>query len=221
MILRMIVSAINPYKKKGIFRNKPFLLRCQKGLFSFSIKCMQNLYRRYAYHDSINLGNVRIAQTCRDEEFEGWLKAIGKDVKPHLELSKADTSVLNALYVCQPFYGFFHFERQLTVCQNGKVLMINHSPRLFVNSEILGTFKKSAPSDILIRTEFKSLFGKVSMNSSTQERDIPEIQQQQETTRNKVSLGKPSTPPVSKPKPVVQENPPVKQMRGVEIDESF
>lgn len=221
MILRMIVSAINPYKKKGVFRNKSFLLRCQNGLFSFCIKCMQNFYRRYAYHDCINLGDVRIVQTCRDEEFEGWLKAIGKDVKPHLEPCKTSTSVPYASYMSQPFYSFFHFERQLTACQNGKVLTINHSPRLFVNSEIMGTFRKSDSRDILIRTEFKSLPNKVSIESSVKEPDVPKAQQQQTTTRHKVSLGKPSAPPVIKTEPIVQEDPPVKQMRGVEIDESF
>ncbi len=221
MILRMIVSAINPYKKKGIFRNKPFLLRCQKGLFSFCIKCLQNLYRRYAYQDIINLGGVRIAQICRDEEFEGWLKAIGKDVKLHMEPCNTGTSVLNASYAPQPFYSFFHFERQLTVCQNGKVLMINHSPRFFFNSEIMGSFRKSCPSDIMVRTEFKSALSKIIEESSAKELDVPETQQQQETTRNKVSLGKLSTPPDSITESVVQEDPPVKQMRGVEIDESF
>ncbi len=222
MILRMIVSAINPYKKKGIFRNKPFLLRCQKGLFSFSIKCMQNLYRRYAYYDSIYLGGIRIVQTCRDEEFEGWLKVIGKDAKPHLEpyKAKAGTSVLTASYGSQPLYSFFHFDRQLTICQNDKVLMINHSPSFFLNSEILGTFKKSVSSDILIRTEFKSHFSKVSTNSSTKDSDI-EVELQQETMRNKVSLGKLSAPPVSRPEPIVQINPPIKRKRGVEVDESF
>lgn len=221
IILRMIVSAINPYKKKGIFRNKPFLLRFQKGLFSFCIKCMQNLYRRYAYHDCINLGGVRIVQTCRDEEFEGWLKAIGKDVKPHLELCKTGTSVPNASYMSQPFYSFFHFERQLAACQNGKALTINHSPCFFVNCEIMGTFKKSDSRDIIIWTEFKSLPNKASIESSAKEPDIPKAQQQQATTRNKVSLGKYSAPPDSKTESVVQENPPVKQLRGVEIDESF
>lgn len=221
MILRKIVSAINPYKKKGAFRKKSFLLRCQKGLFSFCINCMQNLYRRYAYHDCINLGGVKIVQTCRDEEFEGWLKAIGKDVKPHLEPCKTGTSVPNASYMSQPFYSFFHFERQLTACQNGKVLTINHSPRLFVNCEIMGTFRKSNSRDIFIRTEFKSLPNKASIESSAKEPDIPKAQPQQATTRQKVSLGKPSAPPVLKTEPIVQENPPVKQMRGVEIDESF
>jgi len=221
MILRMIVSAINPYKKKGAFRNKSFLLRCQKGLFSFCIRCMQNLYRRYAYHDNINLESVRIVQICRDEEFEGWLKAIGKDVKPHLESCKISTSVFDATYLPQPLYSFFHFERQLMIIQNGKVLTISHSPRLFVNSEIMGSFKKSSQSDIMIRTEFKSLFRKVTTGSSVREPDIPVTLQQQETSRNKVSLGKPSAPPNIKPELVVQDSPPVKQMRGVEIDESF
>lgn len=221
MILRMIVSTINPHKKKGLFRNKPFLLRCQKGLFSFCIRCMQNLYRRYAYHDTINLAGVKIVQTCRDEEFEGWLKAIGKDVKPHLEPSKTGTSVHNALYMSQPFYGFFHFDRQLTIFQNGKVLMLSHSPRLFVSNEIMGSFKKSCSSDIIIRTEFKSSSSKNSTVTSGMEPDVPKTLQQQETTRNKVSLGKLSAPPGFKTEPIAQEKPSVKQMRGVEIDESF
>ena len=107
------------------------------------------------------------------------------------------------------------------IIQNGKVLTISHSPRLFVNSEIMGSFKKSSQSDIMIRTEFKSLFRKVTTGSSVREPDIPVTLQQQETSRNKVSLGKPSAPPNIKPEPVVQDSPPVKQMRGVEIDESF
>lgn len=219
MILRMIVTAINPHKKKGLFRNKPFLLRCQKSLFSFCIRCMQNLYRRYAYHDTINLAGVRIVQTCRDEEFEGWLKAIGKDVKPHLEPSNPETSVQNASYMSQPFYSFFHFERKLTICQNGKALMINHSPRCFVSTEIMGSFKKSCSNDIISRTEFKSYLSSVSTESSAKEQHVPNVQHQQTITHNKVSLGKPSVQPNSRP--IVQKNPPVKQMRGVEIDESF
>lgn len=221
MMLRMIVSAINPHKKKGLFRNKPFLLQCQKGLFSFCISCMQNLYRRYAYHDTIDLAGVKIVQTCRDEEFEGWLKAIGRDVKPHMEPSKTATSAQNASYMSQPFYSFFRFERKLTICQNGKVLMISHSPRLFVSNEIMGSFKKSCSSDIIIRTELKSSFSKASTRTSEKEPDVPKTLQQQETTHNKVSLGKPSAPPVFKTEPIVQEKPSVKQMRGVEIDESF
>lgn len=181
---------------------------------------MLNLYKRYAFHDTVNLGNVRIVQTCRDEEFEGWLKAIGKDVKPHLEQFKTDTSVHNNLYVSQPLYSFFHFERQLTICQNDKVLMINHSPIFFVNSEIPGTFKKSVSSDIFIRTEFKSHFSKVSTNLSTKDSGI-EIELQQDTMYNKVSLGKPSAPPISRSEPIVQINSPIKQKRGAEVDESF
>jgi hypothetical protein len=85
----------------------------------------------------------------------------------------------------------------------------------------MGTFRKSNSRDILIRTEFKSLPNKGSIESSAKEPDIPKAQPQQATTRQKVSLGKPSAPPVLKTEPIVQENPPVKQMRGVEIDESF
>lgn len=182
---------------------------------------MQNLYRRYAYQDIINLGGIRIAQTCRDEEFEGWLKAIGKDVKPHLEPCNTGISAQNASYAPQPFYSFFYFERQLTVCQNGKVLMINHSPRLFFNSEIMGSFRKSCSSDIMARTEFKGMLSKIPEESSAKEPGVPKAQQQHETTHNKVSLGKLSAPPDPIIESVVQEDPPVKQMRGVEIDESF
>lgn len=85
----------------------------------------------------------------------------------------------------------------------------------------MGSFRKSSSSDIITRTEFKSAHSKVSLESSAKESDIPEIQQKQKTTRNKVSLGKPSAPPDSTTESIVQVNPPVKQLRGVEIDESF
>jgi len=182
---------------------------------------MQNLYKRYANQDIIELGGVRIVQTCRDEEYEGWLKAIGKDVKPHLEPSKTEKTVLNGSFTFQPFYRFFRFERRLTVFQNGKILMINHSPCFFVNSDIMGTFWKSCSSDIMVRTEFRSALSEVSTESRSKEPEVSKARQQQKTTRNKVSLGKPSAPPNSKTELVVQEDPQVKQLRGVEIDESF
>jgi hypothetical protein len=83
----------------------------------------------------------------------------------------------------------------------------------------MGSFKKSSSNDIMIRTEFKSYLSSVSTESSAKEQHIPKVQQQQVITHNKVSLGKPSIQPNLRP--VVQKKSPVKQMRGVEIDESF
>ena len=213
----MIVAVLNPYRLKGEFRGKSVLFRIRYIVFSFSVKCMQYLYRRYAYCDSIDMGYVRILQTCRDEEFENWLKLIGKDIKPHFEVSKTDTSFRKSVRSSMLFSGFFRFERQLTVTQNNKIMVINHSPKPLVYSEIAGTLKKSCSNDIMNWTEFKSN-SVLSCEAYSKQQDNSQIGDRQ-TPNHKVSIGKIMSP--KKIEPIVPELPPCKKMRGVEIDESF
>ena len=121
MLLRFLLSQLNPYGHGRLPRRKDFWLRCRISIFSFSVRRLQRRYRQYAYYDGINLGTVRVIHSCRDEVFESWLKAIGQDIRPHLvknsSLPEADKSQSNY----RPFYKFFKFKRQLAVYQAGKI----------------------------------------------------------------------------------------------------
>ena len=229
MILRLLLTLLNPYKNGRLPRRKGFWLRCRVVVFNFSIKKLQRRYRQYAYYDGIDLGTVKIIHSCRDEEFEGWLKIIGMDIRPHLVSSKNNPEGEERRGL-KPFYKFFEFNRQLIVYNSGKVLVINRSSQLSVNNEIKGTLNISDDTDILLRTEFKSTFKiqnttPVKEATNTESKKEP-IQEKPPKRRDKVSLGRPTintTPPVAEPPSV---EPPTKEdtgrkMRGVEVDESF
>ena len=234
MILRLLLTLLNPYKNGRLPRRKGFWLRCRIAVFNFSVKRLQRRYRQYAYYDGINLGTVKIIHSCRDEEFEGWLKKTGMDIRPHLVSSK-NYPEGEERHGIKPFYKFFEFNRQLIVYNSGKVLVINRSSQLSVNNEIKGTLNISDDTDILLRTEFKSAFkiqntAPIKEAINTEPKKEP-IKEKPPKHRDKVSLGRPTintTPPVVEP-PVVEPpvaEPPSKEetgrkMRGVEIDESF
>ena len=221
MLLRLLVSALNPYREKGKsvatkYGNKSIWFRFRCQLFAFFVKCMQHLYRRYAYCDSIELQNIKILHSCRDWEYERWLKLIGIDIKSHLGINKTDILIDKTSHSSMPFGSFFRFERQLSVVQNNEKIVVNHYPIPYLYSEIAGTFKKSCSSDILIWTEFKgNKRSPVGTNSSINEdlhaEDCP-------TSGHKVSIGKITSPHIESN---VTDSPQSKKMRGVEIDESF
>lgn len=207
MLLRFLLSLLNPYNHGRLPRKKDFWLRSRISVFSFSVRRLQRLYRQYAYYDGINLGTVKIIHSCRDEVFENWLKAIGQDIRPHLvknsSLPKADKSQSDF----RPFYKFFRFKRQLAVYQAGKELLIDRTSQLAISNEINGTFNISDDTDILLRTGFK-------VNSPKP------VVEESPILMGKVSLGRPTvntTPPLAEPP---QEDT-CKKMRGVEVDESF
>ena len=207
MLLRFLLSLLNPYSHGRLPRKKDFWLRSRISVFSFSVRRLQRLYRQYAYYDGINLGTVKIIHSCRDEVFENWLKAIGQDIRPHLvknsSLPEADKSQSDY----RPFYKFFRFKRQLAVYQAGKELLIDRTSQLAISNEINGTFNISDDTDILLRTGFK-------VNSPKP------VVEESPILRGKVSLGRPTvntTPPLAEPP---QEDT-SKKMRGVEVDESF
>lgn len=206
-------------------RRKNFWLRCRILIFSFCIKRLQHFYRQYAYYDGINLDAVKMIQSCRDEEFEDWLKAIGQDIRPHLSSNIHPFEENHSRLCLRPFYKFFHFKRQLLVYHSGKELVIDRSSHLTIDNEIKGAFKISDDTDILLRTEFK---GVVSMQNVTEEiktqEDIPSPQPHIENPpkqRTKVSLGKfgtNKTPPYNEPPAKEKKS---KVLRGVIVDESF
>lgn len=224
MLLRFLLSLLNPYGQGRLPRRKNFWLRCRISIFSFSVRRLQRRYRQYAYYDGINLGTIRVIHSCRDEVFESWLKAIGQDIRPHLvkniSLPEADKSQSNY----RPFYKFFKFKRQLAVCQAGKELLIDRTSWLTISNEINGTFNISDETDILLRTGFK-VANKIQNGAPIKEivKDpIPPkpVVEKPPKQRGKVSLGKPivnTTPPLVEPP---QEDT-SKKMRGVEVDESF
>ena len=230
MILRLLLTLLNPYKNGRLPRRKGFWLRCRIAVFTICVRRLQRRYRQYAYYDGINLGTVKIIQSCRDEVFESWLKAIGQDVKPHLSSSKTYSEDKEDGFGLKPFYKFFDFKRQLIVYNSGKMFVIDRSSQLSINNEIKGTLNISDETDILLRTEFKSAFklqNAVPVKETVKDESPKEpVQEMPPKRRDKVSLGKPAiktTPPVVEP-PVV--DPPVKEdtgrkMRGVEVDESF
>lgn len=191
----------------------------------FCIKRLQHRYRQYAYYDSINLGTVKIIQSCRDEEFESWLKAIGIDIRPHLSSGKHHFEDNDSKLSIRPFYKFFDFKRQLIAYQSGKELVIDRSPHLTIDNEIKGTFSISDDTDILLRTEFRSAvrIQTVTKEQKTQE-DIPAPKPniaEPPKQRPKVSLGIPGakkTPSLTQP-PAKEET--GKILRGVIVDESF
>ena len=221
ILLRLLVSALNPYREKGKsaavkYRNKSVWFRFRYQLFAFSVKCMQYFYHRYAYCDSIELQNIKILHSCRDWEYERWLKLIGIDVKSHLGINKTDVLIDKGSHSSMPFGSFFRFERQCSVIQNNEKIVVNHCPVPCLYSEIAGTFKKSCSSDILIWTEFKSnpkspMDTYVTKNINSHPEDRP-------TARHKVSIGKITSPHIEA---IVTDSPQSKKMRGVEIDESF
>ena len=136
MLLRFLLSLLNPYNHGRLPRKKDFWLRSRISVFSFSVRRLQRLYRQYAYYDGINLGTMKIIHSCRDEVFENWLKAIGQDIRPHLvknsSLPVADKSQSDF----RPFYKFFRFKRQLAVYQAGKELLIDRTSQLAISNEI-------------------------------------------------------------------------------------
>ena len=208
MLLRFLLSLLNPYNHGRLPRRKDFWLRSRISVFSFSVRRLQRLYRQYAYYDGINLGTVKIIHSCRDEVFESWIKAIGQDIRPHLvtnnTLPKAGKSKPNF----RPFYSFFNFKRLLTVYQAGKELVIDRTSQLTISNEISGSFNISDETDILLRTGFKVKSPEPAIARPPKQRE-------------KVSLGKPTVintiPPLVEP-PKEDTN---KKMRGVEVDESF
>lgn len=223
MLLRFLLSLLNPYKLERLPRRKSFWLRYRIVIFTFCVKRLLRRYRQYAYYDGIDLGTVKIIHSCRDEEFETWLKKIGEDTKPHL--TKKSIATIKTGFFFKALYNFFQFNRQLIVYSSGKALVINRSSQLSVNHNIKGTLNISDDTDILLRTEFKSVIK--SQNTVKVESKREPIKEKPGKGKEKVSLGKPSiniTPPVTEPPVIV--NPPMKvdagrRMRGVEVDETF
>lgn len=225
MLLRLLLTLLNPYKNGRLPRRKGFWLRCRVAVFVFCVKRLQGRYRQYAYYDGINMGTVKIIHSCRDEEFESWLKTVGQDIRPHLSSSKCYSENKENGFSLTPFYKFFKFNRQLIINNSGSTLVIDRSSQLFINNEIKGTLNISDETDILLRTEFKSAFkiqNVVPDKETVKDEPINEsIQEMPPKRRDKVSLGKPAiktTPPVVEP-PVKEDT--SRKMRGVEVDESF
>lgn len=133
-----MLAHLNPFGKGRLPRRKDFWLRTRISVFSFWVRRLQHLYRRYAYYDSINLGTVRITHSCRDEIFEGWLKALGQDVRPHMTTDGIWEKEEGSKPGFRPFYRFFEFKRQLLVNYRGKELLIDRSSQLTVDNEING-----------------------------------------------------------------------------------
>lgn len=227
MILRLLLTLLNPYNNGRLPRRKDFWLRCRIVVFAFCVRRLQRRYRQYAYYDGINLGTVKIIQSCRDEVFEGWLKATGQDIRPHLLTSKAYPKDNKKRSSLKPFYKFFNFKRQLVINESGEELLIDRTSLLIISNKIKGALSISDDTDIIIRTDFRSasrIQEKKSFKNNTKETKddsgATSVVGNPPPRRPKVSLGKPiiisPSPPV---KPPANEAP--KIVGGIEIDESF
>ena len=220
-----MLAHLNPFGKGRLPRRKDFWLRTRISVFSFWVRRLQHLYRRYAYYDSINLGTVRITHSCRDEIFEGWLKALGQDVRPHMTTDGIWEKEEGSKSGFRPFYRFFEFKRQLLVNYRGKELLIDRSSQLTVDNEINGLFSISDNTDILLRTSFRSSIRQQSEATTKKAVEVDDTPQtdinKNPKRREKVSLGKPAiniVPPATAPP---SKGATSKKMRGVEVDESF
>ena len=99
MILRLLLTLLNPYKHGRLPRRKDIWLRCRIIVFTFCVRRLQRRYRQYAHYDGINMGTMKIVQSCRDEIFESWLKSIGQDIRPHLSSSNMKTTNILAAII--------------------------------------------------------------------------------------------------------------------------
>lgn len=225
MLLRQFVIQLNPYRNGRLLQGKDVWIRSRISVFSFCVRRLQRLYRRYAYYDVINLGSVRIVHSCRDEVFEGWIKTIGRDIRPHMVANGRlpKTSRFQSKWL--PFYKFFEFKRQLTVSQAGKKLQIDRTSQLIVSNEMNGTFNISDDTDILLRTNYE-ITARIHIRDT--QKEASEVNNPKKSTiesptqiRERVSLGKPTISSNSPPIEPKQNESTSKKMRGLEVDESF
>lgn len=157
MLLRSLIILLSPYTDgKPRSRRKPGLWqRVRRRFYDWCLLRLAKHYRRYAYVDLVETGRVKVLQECRDHEFEKWVKQCGYDIGPHLQPVGRHPAVKPPLFTHRPFYGFFHFSRQLFVFEGKETLLIDRTDGFGMNSDMRGQLKVSTADDILLRTSYK------------------------------------------------------------------
>ena len=236
-MLRGLLSLMNPFKDGPLRKKQNFLQRVRREVYSWCIYFMASFYKRYAYADLIDLGDVKIFQSRRDPQFELWIRQLGIDTSPRLQMAREMPKNTKTTW-WRPFYKFFHLETVMKIFCGGDEIVLDRTHELSMTTNLNGRLKLSNDEDILQRCEFV-------VNASPAPKkvieEVPKTPKKKKGT--KVSLGetkpilpptkpvtpptkpvqppaKPIFPPIEKPKPTAP-TPSTKQLRGAEVDESF
>lgn len=249
MLLRFLFKLLNPYNngRKSPRRKSSFWSRLRFKVYDVLIKVMKGCYRRYAFSDVVEVGQVRVVQDLRDLEFELWMEQAGIEIKQHLSTSRMPKAK-KKIFGCRPLYSFFHFRHQLTVFSDEKSLTIDRTHNLLFENSLVGQLSLSDANDIISSTCFKTICDN-KPDGTNQHSESPshnpdgtrknkkakghkhlgqsEKPQNQEMPqqRRKVTLNPGGTiaPPESDSpsKPVQPSTIPTRKLQGVEVDESF
>ena len=236
-MLRELLSLMNPYKNGRRRKKQNILQRVRTEAYSWGIRLMWIFYKRYAYADIIDFGDIKIHQSRRDPQFEQWIRQMGIDVGPRMQLaSQMPTDTKISWW--RPFYKFFHLETVTKISRGKDVITLDRTHGLTLTTNLKGRLKLSDDEDIIQRSEF--VVNALPAPKKVIE-EVPKPPKKKKGT--KVSLGetkpilpptkpvtpptkpvqppaKPIFPPIEKPKPIAP-TPPTKQLRGAEVDESF
>ena len=184
---------------------------------------MASFYKRYAYADLIDLGDVKILQSRRDPQFELWIRQMGIDTSPRLQMAR-EMPINTKTTWWRPFYKFFHMETVTKIFRGNDEIILDRTHELNMTTNLNGRLKLADDDDILQRCEF------VAGASPVEKKIILEVPKTPKKAKKaKVSLGntQPISLPVEEPPPTIEEPKPVepvpttKQIQGAIIDESF
>ena len=223
MLLRLLLSVMNPYKRGRMQKKNNLLHQVWIFIYCWITRCLSVYYTRYAYEDIIELGRIKVYQSRRDVQFEQWLTQMRIDVGPHLKpTNKIPTKKKSHWW--RPFYNFFHMET-ITSFSHGKYeIVLYRSPELWMTTNLDGSLELSDDKDILQRSRFRSslsFLDKLDIADKSKSRPSSWTENKREKSSNgKISLGEKKFP-FSYNVKIDSPTSSVKKVQGAEVDESF
>lgn len=223
-MLRILLHIINPYKKGQLRKKVSFLQRIRIGLFSGSIRFLSLFYKRYAYVDIVEIGDVKVYHSQRDLLFEQWLFQTKKDVRPHMHTSNSMPSNASNRW-WRPYYKFFHMETVTTIIRSKEEISLHRMNGLKMTASLKGQLRLSDKNDIIHRSEFKA--GMRKRLGIFEGPPLPQPSPRPKQKKEKISLG--DKKPITFPNDdlpidgtiILEPKVTIKQIQGAEIDESF
>jgi len=246
--MRLLLKLLRPETVPSPNRKKiPFGTRLQLSLYRSCLKTLRRWYRKYAFSDSIVIsGNpaIRICHEYRDTAFEAEIKRLRMSLpEGMLERSGASSS--------QPdktkrrlYHGCFHFVDHFLMEINDQKISIDHGDGRSFVSTAKGRLKESDVTNLVAKYAFsgslredknagrkvesikESIAGKDPPKGTMPEEPVKGTRPGRVTVPRKPGslfgddplLGKTPEKPES---PTSNPAPPIKNVEGVSIDESF
>lgn len=226
MFLRLLLNAMNPYKKEMERKKKNLSNQVLLFIYSGIIRCLSVFYTRYAYEDTMDLGYIKVYQSRRDVQFEKWLTQMKFDLRPHLKpTNKIPYKKRTRMW--RPFYNFFHMETITSFSYDKYEIVLHRSSNLWMTTNLDGSLELSDDKDIMQRSKFKASLpfldkldsadkSKIRLSSST------ENKKRKMSSNDKVSLGE-TRLPFTHSDEIKIDSPTssVRKVQGAEVDESF